>query len=696
MNRTRLLRPSLLLLAFSSCSCGAEPPKPPPTPAHVKSEPTPRAAPPVSRKPVVTKRSVVVLDRKAGTDVWTMNPDGTGSFVLDVVENGRGPHVEATFRFDERGTLSSFEAKGHHMMGTTVAETFVREGPRARWNSKEEHGEADVKGLAFFAPIASAPGMLGPLSLALLKNGGTMALLPGGEARIEKVGDITVKGPAGATRHLAAHAITGLELVPTYVWLDDEGSWFGSTSHWMSVVPEGWEAAIPALLKTQDDLGRARDRALAKLHTQRPPAAGLAFVHARVLDVDKGRWLPDRTVVVVKEKIAAVGPSSSVKPPEGAQVVDLAGKALLPGLWDMHGHLSDADGALDVASGVTTVRDVGNDPDLVDDFKKRWDEGEAIGPHVVRFGFIEGRNEKAASSKVTAETESEAKAAVEFFAKRGYEGIKIYNSVKPELVPILAKEAHARGMRVSGHIPVHMLANEAVRAGYDGIEHINMLFLNFFATHETDTRTTTRFLLVGENAAAFDLKSKPVTDFIALLREKKTVIDPTLGVFEELLLAQQGKITKGLEPLVARLPVQTARSYKLGGLPLEGKEELYRASFEKVLAMVRLLEKEGITLVAGTDSLAGLMLHYELALMVRAGITPAAALKMATLTPAKTLGVDAKTGSIEKGKIADMFVVDGDPLARIEDVSKVVSTLRGGVLFPSAPLYQAVGVRPMP
>src|SRR6185436_10628098 len=122
--------------------------------------------------------------------------------------------------------------------------------------------------------------------------------------------------------------------------------------------------------------------------------------------------------------------------------------------------------------------------------------------------------------------EAEAKAAVEFFKARGYDGIKIYNSVKPELVPILAKEAHAKKMMVTGHIPVHMLANEAVKAGYDGIEHINMLFLNFLADHETDTRTTKRFTLVGDKAGALDLKSKPVVDFIGLLKQRQTVIDP--------------------------------------------------------------------------------------------------------------------------------------------------------------------------
>src|SRR5262252_2605437 len=97
-------------------------------------------------------------------------------------------------------------------------------------------------------------------------------------------------------------------------------------------------------------------------------------------------------------------------------------------------------------------------------------------------------------------------------------------------------------MAVTGHIPVHMLANEAVRAGYDGIEHANMLFLNFFADHETDTRTTLRFSLVADKAAAFDLKSKPVTDFITLLKQHKTLVDPTANVFEMLFVAEQGKL----------------------------------------------------------------------------------------------------------------------------------------------------------
>ncbi len=132
-----------------------------------------------------------------------------------------------------------------------------------------------------------------------------------------------------------------------------------------------------------------------------------------------------------------------------------------------------------------------------------------------------------------------------------------------------------------------------------------------------------------------------------------------------------------------------------GGLPLEGdKLTTYRASYEKLLAMVKLLHDAHVTLVAGTDNLAGLMLHHELALFVRAGISPVDALRFATIEPARAMKLDKKTGTIAPGKAADLFVVDGDPLAHIDDLANVVSTMRGGVLFASAPLYETVGVTP--
>jgi hypothetical protein len=259
---------------------------------------------------------------------------------------------------------------------------------------------------------------------------------------------------------VTAYAITGLNLTPEVMWLDDDGRWFGYASPGYSLVPEGYESAVDDLVARRRPIDRAYDKDIARRLAHHPPAAGLAFTHARVLDVERGQWLVDQTVVVVGDTIKAIGPTKSTPSPEGAETVDLAGKALIPGLWDMHAHLDDTSGALDIGSGVTTARDVGNDPDRLDDYKSRFDDGSAVGPHILRAGFIEGRGEKAADSKITAETEEEAKAGVAFYAKRGYEMSKIHNSVRTELVPVIVKEAHAHGMMVTGHIPVHMLAND--------------------------------------------------------------------------------------------------------------------------------------------------------------------------------------------------------------------------------------------
>jgi len=642
--------------------------------------------------PAVEQRLVISNGRKSGRFELTRQADGSFKVFNDILQNGRGPHVEGTLRIDGDGFVTGFSATGHYEFGPPIDEHFSREGDAAQWKSNEEQGESDKAGKAFFIPMAPFP--VEPMLVkAALANGGTLALLPSGEARVERAGELTVR--AGTqTKKITAYAITGLDFTRVYVWF--EGShWFGTFSSWRSYVPEGWEAAVDPIVAQQNVFERDRDKSVYSANVKKPPAAGLALTHARVLDVDNGKWLADHTVVIVGDTIKAVGPSTKVQPPAGAEVIDLKGAAVLPGLIDMHSHTGRSDGVLDLASGVTTVRDVGNDPDRLDELKQWFDEGSAVGPRIVRMSFIEGRNEKAASSKVTAETPAEAKAAVEFFAKRGYEGIKIYNSMRPELVPLLAEQAHAKGMLVTGHIPVHMLANEAVRAGYDGIEHINMLFLNFLATHETDTRTTQRFTLVGDKATSLDLASKPVQDFIALLVDKKTVIDPTLIAFADLLVGEPGKIIPGEEAMIARMPPQVQRGFLINGLPMEpGKRPLYRAAYEKLLEMVKTLYLAKVHLVVGTDWVGGLGLHHEMSLYVRAGIPAAAVLEMATLDAARAMRLDGKLGSIAVGKVADVMVVPGDPIADIHALEAVNLVVSRGNLFDSAKLYDAVGVKP--
>jgi imidazolonepropionase-like amidohydrolase len=681
-----------LVIAATLVACSSSPKVPPPTPTP--PAPVAEAAPPPAA-PVTVKRTVVSLGRPSGKSVVTITPDGTATTMLDVLENGRGPHSDATIKLAPDGTIASLSAKGHHEFGATFEATFARTGDHVAWKSSEETGERDVTGPVFYLPTAEIPETIGWLVAAAVKNGGSVGVLPSGTAHVEKNAEVAITAN-GQTRTVIGYAITGLELMPMQTWMNPDGTWFGTATEWYSMVPEGWESAVEPLVVKRRELIRARDAKLASSLAHKPAAAGLAYTHARVLDVERGKWLADQTVVVVGDSITAVGPAKSTKIPAGAEVVDLAGKALMPGMVDMHAHIGNADGVLDLASGVTTARDVGNDPDRLDDFKARYDEGTAIGPHLYRMGFIEGRGEKAASSKITAETPDEAKAGVKFFLDRHYDGIKIYNSVKPELVPVITAAAHAAGKQVTGHIPVHMLAHEAVDAGYDGIEHINMLFLNFFATHDTDTRDTTRFTLVGEKAADFNLKGEGVRGFVKQLLAHNTVIDPTVNAFEDLLVGEQGKIIPGLEGMVTRLPVQAQRDYLLGGLPIDAERHArYVKSYDKMLAMVKVLFDAKVRLVIGTDALAGLMYHHELALFARAGVPNAAILRMATIDAARYLGGDKKWGSIAPGKVADLVVVDGDPLAKIDDIGRTVTTMRAGISYDTTALYQSVGVEPV-
>ena len=680
-----LLAPLLPLVA-----CGGEPPPQPYFAPPIPS--TVAVGQPPAPQTLTVRRTVVMNARASGSSVETFAPDGTLTVAFDVLENGRGPHTDATIRLAPDGMIASYEAHGHHEVGAPVDETFAIEGGHARWKSREESGDQPLDGPAFFVPIADLPDAMGLLVQALIKAGGTLPILPAGQAHAERVGETAVTAN-GLAKHVTLYDITGLDLLPIHTWVEDDDTWFGSVDPDFSVVPEGWEGVIDQLALQQRQLEQERDKRLAEHLRHVPPAAGLALTHARVLDVERGQWLKDFTVLVVGSTIKAVGPSGAVRAPKGAEVVDLAGKAVMPGLWDMHAHLAPADGPMDIASGVTTVRDVGNDPDRLDDFKARFDAGDAIGPNVLRAGIIEGRGEKAAASKVTAETEAEAKAAVELYAKRGYEMIKIYNSVRPELVPILAKEAHARGMTVTGHIPVHMLANEAVKGGYDGIEHVNMLFLNFLADHDTDTRTPTRFTLVGDKAGDLDLSSKPVREFLGLLREHHTVVDPTFDVFEDLLLAKQGTITPGVGWIADRMPPHVRRGFLVGSLSIEGKEETYRKSWQNVLHMVRALHDAKVTTVVGTDELGGLSLDHELELFVSGGLSAAEALRDATIVPARVMKLDKKYGSIAPGKVADLIVVEGDPLADIRDIRKVDNTIRAGVAYSSHDVFQMMSVK---
>ena len=641
-----------------------------------------------------TRYTVLMTGKTAGLQTSNVRPDGAREFTFEFGDRGRGPKLTTTIKLDAAGLPVSLDTKGNDYLKAPVAEVFAFDGGVARWKNTAESGEKRLASNAFYSSMNGAPEEFALLAQALLKSPGRrLPLLPDGEASIERTGELTLKNGDGE-RRVVSYEVSGLGFTPSTVWLDEDNSFFASVSSWLSVIREGWESSQPALLRKQDELEAGRTSRLAHALT-RKPSKPLAFTGANLFDAETGKTIPNTTVVVVGNRIKAVGRTGKVSVPKDAEVVDARGRLLMPGLWDMHGHIGPNDGLMHVAAGVTSVRDMANDTEALLALKAKIDAGDEIGPRILMAGIMDGRGPYAGPTKVLVDTEEEARAAVETYARLGYSQVKIYSSVKPELVPTIIARAHEKGLRVSGHVPAYMTAEQFVRAGADEFQHINFFVLNFLFDDVKDTRTPVRFTSVADRAATINLSDPRVRSFVALLKEKKTVVDPTVNVFEGMFTDRPGWMAVGFAPVADRLPPQVRRTLFAGGLPVpEGKDERYRDSAKALLRMIKMLYDAGVPIVAGTDALPGFALHRELELYAEAGIPAGEVLRIATLGAARVMKRDAELGSIAPGKLADMILIDGDPTRRIGDVRRVSLVVKDGNVYDTAALYKTIGVRP--
>jgi hypothetical protein len=240
-----------------------------------------------------------------------------------------------------------------------------------------------------------------------------------------------------------------------------------------------------------------------------------------------------------------------------------------------------------------------------------------------------------------------------------------------------------------------MRAQDAIDQGYDEIQHINQVLLNFLVTPTTDTRTLERFYLPAARLFDFDFDAPAVRDFVALLARKQIVIDPTL-ITLEFFQQRDGELAPSYMPVVAHMPPDIQRVFHQGqmDIPDDATAARYKASFTRMLEFVGRLYRAGVPLVAGTDTWAGFSLHSELALYVRAGLTPAQALQVATWNGARYTRTSADLGSIAVGKLADLVLVDGDPTRDIADLRKVALVVTQGRLIVPAEVHRALGVKP--
>lgn len=631
-----------------------------------------------------------------GTNVGHLDVVRSGDTVridYDYKNNGRGPTMKEELKLDPKGMPVSWKITGNSTFGNAINESFTMQRGTARWTDSTGSGTARPKGQAIYVAQEGSPWAAGLYARALLADDDrSIPALPGGALSLAELEKVQVTGTSGAMS-VTAYALSGNDLDPSYFLLDDKGALFAAISPRAVFVRKGFEG---------EDI-RLRDLAV-KYSTERfvkmqakaanTYKAPVRITNVRVFDPVAMKLTEPKSVLVSGRHISAVLPANSPATP-GEVTIDGEGGTLVPGLYEMHGHIGQEDAMLNVLAGITSVRDMGNEIDVLDGLIERIDSGVLAGPRIIKSGFIEGKSPFSSNNGILVNSQQEAIDAARFYAARDYQAIKIYNSMNPEWIPALVKEAKALGLHVMGHVPAFTNADAMIAAGYDEMTHINQVMLGWVLEPGEDTRTLLR-LTALKRLPALDLNSGRVNATIRAMVDSKVTIDPTFAIHESLLLSRNGVINPGMADYVDHMPVGVQRSAKQAWANISGAadDKAYRGAFDQVAATIRKMHESGIFLLPGTDMGGSFTYHRELELYQKAGMTPAQILRRATYDMAQYLKQDQSLGSIEKGKYADFFLIQGDPTRDLKAIKAIRLVARDGVFYYPSEVYPEFGIRP--
>ncbi len=464
------------------------------------------------------------------------------------------------------------------------------------------------------------------------------------------------------------------------------------------------------------------------------PTNPLVFTHVTVIDATGKPAQPEMTVVMTGERLTALGRTGSVKIPPGAEVVDARGKFLIPGLCDMHIHLTitpeqavsrDVILPMLIAHGVTSVRDMGGDWQRIQQLRQEITSGKVTGPRIISPGpFVDGPQPSSASV-MPVSNEAEARQAVRTLHAQGVDFIKVQSLLSLDAYLAVVAEAKRLALPVEGHVPEAFSAMEVVRAGQRSIEHISPVLpgdagllltcsakeaelraelaeLNRAAQQPNTDRQQLRAQQRALQAQFFSTYSQEkAAALFALMSKNQTWAVPTLIWSKAITPLSSNDLPADLPiksiPPALRDRWQTRREAVVKASTPE--DFAFRTMlFEKSRDFVSDLRRAGVPLMAGTDAidayvLPGFSLHQELELLVAAGLTPMEALQTATRNPAQFLGALNSRGTIETGKIADLVLLTANPLSDIRHTRRIAGVVLGGKYLAEAALRQMLPER---
>ena len=426
-------------------------------------------------------------------------------------------------------------------------------------------------------------------------------------------------------------------------------------------------------------------------------ASLLALTDCTVIDPRTGAATANRSVVIRDDRIVAVGPAAATRIPRGSRIVRAAGRFVIPGLWDMHVHVGEIEEdwfPLYLANGLTGLRELAASEKNVPrqrQYQQDLAAGRRVGPELIWTHF--------SMDAPAIGDERQARAEVARRAALGTRYIKVDNSLSRAAYFAIADECRKRGLQMVGHIPDRIIAREAARAGQASVEHLDGVLLAC-SRREPEARW-----MVQQNRYPWKMlldtfDSAKADELIDTFRERGTWQTPTLMIYRIASLARDGRLPADTRIEYARRDYLQAWPREALELPFVGIDaEVARRMLVVYKDLIRRMQQRGVRILAGTDTpnaycMPGFALHGELALLAEAGLTPAEALRTATWNPAEFLRITQDYGSIEPGKVADLVVLDANPLIAMSNTSRIHAVVRRGHLIDSAALRSMLeGVR---
>ena len=631
---------------------------------------------------------------RRGTKVGYLNVARSGDTLIteyDYKNNGRGPTIKDTIILNKDGFPVKWDISGNTTFGNTIDEHYELKGAIAYWKDATGSSKAKIE-----QPMLYIDQMGSPYShfinawVLLNAPDQTLPALPSGQLQLTKMETLR-SSSASMQIELTSYAMAGADLDPTYFILDENQLLFALITPRVIIIRTGFEDEKKRMRSLSEKYTTERYENIQSQYAHKYEK-NIRIGNVRIFD-PKTRSLTEPSSILIRDK-----KFFSIDEPNASGVdevtIDGKGGVIVPGLYDMHMHMRDERPLLNVLAGVTSVRDMGNDNEVLDSLIYKIESGILAGPRITRLGLIEGKSPFNSNSGILVESEEEALAAVETYAEKGFYGVKLYNSMKGDWVPAIVKRAHELDLFVCGHVPAFSNANDMLKAGFDEMTHINQLMFGWVLEHNEDTRTLLR-LTAMQRFPKINVNSLEVNETLDLMTNNNVAIDPTLAIHESLMLSRNTETQPGMLDYIENMPANTQRNAKVARANIADEEEdrAYRLAFDKIVETLKTIKSRGILIVPGTDMGGAFNLHRELELYLQLGYTPAELLKLASYDMAQYLG-HADRGILEPGMLADFFLVPDDPTQDIKAIKTISMVSRGGVIYFPSEIYPSFGIKP--